>query len=173
MYIKKEYKAYEKDKRGVKILPIPSFEGYYVSEDGIVYSVKSGSLKEKVAQYDEFSTGLTYKFVILYKNCWRCKKYIHRLVHLVFNNSEETPRHRDGNCFNNHFSNLTEEKLTYALGDGEEWLEGFEGRYFIKNNEVYSLVRRDYPTKLKSSAYFKKKKYSLCSADGKVVTYYL
>lgn len=155
------------------VKPIPKFDGYFISDEGIVYSNKTGKMKELSVGFIESSSGLTYKYVQLYKNGRVHTKTIHRIVHSVFNSSNSQPFHIDGNCFNNHYKNLTDKLKDYELQEGETWLNGFENRYFLCNGEIYSVYKKDYPTRLKPYFFLEKKKYSLVKPDGKTVSYYL
>ena len=83
----------------------PKYKRYYVSEDGKIFSAKSGSLVE----LSQFSNGIGYMKVKLYHNGNRPKPYVHRLVAETYipNPSDKSSvNHKDGDKQNNTLSNL-------------------------------------------------------------------
>lgn len=165
------------DYRGVKILPVKGFENYYVSEDGKVYAIKEGRLHEMSPTFVESSAGLTYKFLKLSKNTIKYSKLIHRVVYETFNDVLLTRKQKiffvDNNPFNCHINNLTLQSPTHELMKGEEWIEGYEGRYFRNGMNVWSVVENDSPKKLSPADFGYSFKYTLYDEKGKPVNYYL
>lgn len=100
---------------------IPGYEGYYSvsnygkvrSEDRIITRCKTG-IKERhkgiiVKPWIAKNSGKGYLMVSLSMNNKRLKIGVHRLVLWAFSGKQEKgvdARHLDGNCKNNHFSNL-------------------------------------------------------------------
>lgn len=84
---------------------IPGFDGYLVSSDGEILSL----LRQERMILRQRSKQTGYRYVILYRDRKKHKKYIHTLVLLAFVGSpqkgQET-RHLDGNPANNSRSNL-------------------------------------------------------------------
>lgn len=80
------------------------YPGYFISEDGDVYSDKRKTVLKKIFNY--FSP---YERHSLYTFGTKKIRYIHRLVAFYFvpnvKNLSEV-NHKDGNKRNNHFSNL-------------------------------------------------------------------
>lgn len=88
------------------MLEVPSHKGYFVDENGNVYSNKRGGMKQlkqiKIGHYLGIST---------YDKIKKSTKmlYIHRLVAETFiPNPENKPyvNHKDGNKYNNSVANL-------------------------------------------------------------------
>lgn len=83
--------------------PIPNYDGYYITEDGRVWSDKCNKY---LSQY-KMPNG--YLRVILCKDNIPKQFYVHRLVATVFienpNNYLEV-NHKDENKMNNHYENL-------------------------------------------------------------------
>jgi hypothetical protein len=85
--------------------PIEDFPGYYVTEEGKVYSDKRGSLKEISILINSHG----YQFVWLWKNSKQNRKCVHQLVaqaYLTRKQKATVVCHNDGNKLNNHVSNL-------------------------------------------------------------------
>ena len=87
--------------------PIPGFEGYFISEYGVVYNAKGYAMKD-------YDNGNGYRLVRLYtgrvngKSTYK-NKYIHRLVAESFiPNPGNLPQvdHKDDNKSNNCIANL-------------------------------------------------------------------
>lgn len=157
-------------------MAIRGFSGYYVSEDGRVFSDKSGEMKEMKYSYIESSSGLTYKSVSLLRNACVYRKYVHRLVYETYSGKDIKGKRlffKDKDCFNCSYENLSDSFPPYILEDEESWLEGYEGRYTLYRGDVYSVWQRDHPKKLKPSSYFKEKKYTLYNSVGQAKTFYL
>ena len=86
---------------------INGFPGYFVTEDGKVYSNKSGELRE-LKQYID-SQGKYKNVFLMDMNGQRKVKTVHRLVAETFiPNSDNLPQvnHIDENKLNNHADNL-------------------------------------------------------------------
>ena len=155
---------------GEIVKPIYKNSRYVVSESGRVYNKELG-YRELTQGVVESSAGIKHVYVQIVFHGMVLTKTVHRLVHRVFNKSKKRPYHKDGNCLNNHYTNLTDNKPPYKLEKGEEWIKGYEGRYFMCKGKVYSVLR-DIPKKLKSTSYDGKEKYQLYSEDGKMVSFY-
>ena len=161
------------------VKPIKGFDGYFITEDGVVYSDKYKKNRRVLVniKYNTTSSGVTYKYVLLYNNLgYRKKKYVHRLVYETFNNvilNKNTRIYfKDYNCFNCHINNLSTKCDPYFLEKNEKWLEGYEGRYFLLNGEIYSVLG-EHPKKLTSRTYGAKRKYELYDDKGNQKSYYL
>ena len=84
---------------------IPNFPGYYISNNGVVLSVKNRYIK-KLSQM-ESKDG--YLYVFLYRNGNMTKKRIHTLVLTTYNReptNKEECRHLNGNSHDNRLENL-------------------------------------------------------------------
>ena len=156
---------------GEVVKPIREGSIYYVSESGRVYN-SNNNFYELAVRLIELPSGLIYKVVKIFENGQSVSRCVHRLVHYAFNGSSSRPHHKDGNCFNNHYTNLTDKKREHILEKREKWLEGYEGRYFIKGRNVYSVLG-EYPKKLKSTSYDGKDKYQLYDSNGVMKSFYI
>lgn len=89
-----------------EMIPINNFPGYFICEDGSVYSNKRGKLKKLNYKYTQDG----YAFVGLYNEFGRFSKRINRLVaehYIGLPLSQEFEvNHEDTNKLNNHYSNL-------------------------------------------------------------------
>lgn len=92
---------------------IPSFPGYYISQDGTIYSYRSGSMKRnhnKPLQLKQVVNFEGYLIVTLYRNKKRFQGKVHRLVLSTFNpiDNEDSflVRHLDDDKTNNAIENL-------------------------------------------------------------------
>lgn len=97
--------------------PIKDFPRYYASDDGKIYSNRSGRLFE-LKQYCK-SSG--YMYVALYENKQRYYCRVHRLIAQTFlNNPQNLPEvnHKDENKQNNAVSNLEWCSHSYNLKHG-------------------------------------------------------
>ena len=111
----------EFDETFSKILPIEGYDGYYISENGVVYSDK-GSYRIALVQRIDIDN---YKTVGLYKN-GQCKRFkVHRLVANAFLpkiEGKECVNHIDGNKWNNKATNLewctNSENSKHAFANG-------------------------------------------------------
>lgn len=85
---------------------IEGYEGYFITEDGNVYSNHRGKLKKMKSH----ETGIGGYFAVgLVKDKVQCQEYIHRLLAKAFiPNPENKPciNHKDGNKQNNALLNL-------------------------------------------------------------------
>jgi hypothetical protein len=87
----------------MKPIQIDNFQGYLISEDGVVVN----SLTDRILKTDLNSSG--YRRVTLHTDNNRLRITVHRLVaiHYVDNLSGyEYVNHMDGNKLNNHYTNL-------------------------------------------------------------------
>lgn len=92
---------------GQNFKPIPNFEGYFISERGIVLSLDGKYAKPIPLMPCDNGNG--YKTVTLYRNGKCYKRYIHRLVAEVYlDNPLGLPQvnHLDGVTSNNALYNL-------------------------------------------------------------------
>ena len=90
-----------------KFKPIPNFEGYFISERGVVLSIDG--CNSKPIPLMPCDNGNGYKAVYLYRNGKCYKRYIHRLVAEVYlDNPLDLPQvnHLDGVTSNNALYNL-------------------------------------------------------------------
>lgn len=87
---------------------IPGYSGYYATDEGLIYSFKNGTVKEKTQRLDTKG----YLRVNLIKDgCPSRKKSInvHTAVLLAFVGDKPAGmecRHLNGNCLDNHLKNL-------------------------------------------------------------------
>lgn len=87
------------------IKEINGYPGYYVDEDGNIYSRKSGELRE-IKQYPKTHG---YLYVVLHKNGKKYYLRVHRLIAKAFiPNPDNLPEvnHKDENKVNNRVDNL-------------------------------------------------------------------
>ena len=163
------------DDKDVK--PIKGFDGYTISSTGIIHSFRSGIKTMVKESYIPSTSGLTFRSVqLIRKDGKQVRRYVHRLVYETFNDvflsSFVKVYFKNYNCFDCSVDNLTLNKEDYELQRGEEWVQGYEGRYFILKNDIYSVLG-EYPKKLKPYSFGKVNKYSLTDCSGKVSSYYL
>lgn len=89
-----------------ELTEIKGFNGYYISEDGRIFSSrKSNTLNEMILKEDKDG----YLEVGLYADGKRFFRRVHRLVaqtYLINSNNYPQVNHIDGNVKNNHISNL-------------------------------------------------------------------
>lgn len=157
------------------ILPIKGFDGYFVSRDGKIFSNKKGELREVVPFVVEISNSLVYKRVKIYRNGRKRTKMVHRIVYETFSgnslNRNDKIYFKDFNTLNCSYGNLTTECQQYVLEEGEEWVDGFEGRYTIYKGDVYSVWQKDFPKRLKPQHESESKKYTLYDSSGESYTF--
>lgn len=119
------------------------YSGYFATEDGLIFSNKTGELKA-LTQRVQWS----YKAVALVLNGKGTKRHVHRLVALAFlDNPENKPwvNHKDGNKFNNHVDNL--EWSTRQENIDHAWETGLSvppigeenGRSILSEKEVIEI----------------------------------
>lgn len=90
---------------GIEMKEIAGFENYTISDDGVVFSKKTGTFKKATSN----GRGKGYMFVDLYKDGKRKRLYVHRLVAEAFvPNPCNKPyvNHLDGDTRNNKAENL-------------------------------------------------------------------
>ena len=85
--------------------PIPEYEGYFASKEGLIASVKRGAFKilSPVIAKDG------HYYVFLYRNGLMTKQWVHRLILITFRRQplgNEECRHLDGDPSNNNLTNL-------------------------------------------------------------------
>lgn len=94
---------------------IPGFKGYYISQDGSVYSKhKRKELHKMILKEDKDG----YYEVGLYRNNKRCFRRVHRLVLEAWSsnpNKLSQVNHKDGNVKNNNINNLEWCTLEYNI----------------------------------------------------------
>lgn len=127
-------------------LPVPSYEGYYVSNFGRVKSFYTGKILKP-------AISLGYLFVHLCNNSKRKIFYVHRLVAQLFvSNPDNKPQinHRDGNRLNNHISNLewctSAENIKHAVE--HNLIPSCEDNYLAKLTQEQIFYIRDNPDNL-------------------------
>lgn len=155
------------------IVPIPGYPKYYITKKGVVWVFRDEWLVVPY-KYQTTSAGLTYKYVRIWnEHGRRVTRAVHHLVYTTFSGKKlKRIFFKDGNCFNCHINNLTEHPPEYVLQEGEEWIDGFEGLYFIKGDSVYSVNKRESPLKLKPTTGFKKNLYGIYDKNGNKYSFY-
>ncbi len=107
----------------MRIKPIPAYPGYFVSDDGKVFSTKRYA---EMVERKPFQNG-KYLHVILYEPDWSKKHLcaIHRLVLMAFVGpcpSGMHGCHNDGNALNNNLDNLRWD--TPSANTQDKWRHG-------------------------------------------------
>ena len=90
----------------MRVVPIEEFPGYYVCENGTIWSNKSGQMRELSTWHGKNNE---YKMVGLMKNGKRYRMLVHRLVAQAFiPNPNKLPvvNHKDANVLNCSVDNL-------------------------------------------------------------------
>ena len=96
----------------MKVLPIPSCDGYYAGEDGFIYSKRNfnrfHTVCEELKPLKPHKNGGRYFGVTVCIHSKRRYRKIHRLVFEAFHGSCEglQVHHKDGDPTNNHPDNL-------------------------------------------------------------------
>ena len=95
------------DSPGVRphVLPVDGFEDYLIRGDGVVFSMKSGNIREK----KHVKGSNVYRIVSMYRNGKATMKYVHRLVAEAFianPNNKPQVNHRNGDVADNRAENL-------------------------------------------------------------------
>ncbi len=85
--------------------PIPEYEGYFACKEGLVASIKRGTLKilSPITAKDG------HQYVFLYRDGRMLKQWIHRLILITFNRQpmeNEESRHLNGQPSENRLENL-------------------------------------------------------------------
>lgn len=124
-----------------KFKQIPDFEDYYVSEDGVVASIKFGKVKFLSATLD----GKGYEKLLLSKNGKKTYIKIHRLVALTFLKrvaGKDVVNHIDNTKRNNHVSNL---EWTNLKGNSRHYHDLARNSINVINDlkEVYKQHKSD------------------------------
>lgn len=155
------------------VVPLQGYPNYYITKKGVIWVFRDEWLIVPY-KYSTKTSGLTYKYVHLWnEHGRRVFRAVHHLVYLTFKGFKvKRIFFKDGNCFNCHIDNLTEECPPYTLEEGEEWVKGFEGLYFTYKGGVYSVNKREYPLKLKPAPGFKLGLYSLYDKEGRKYNFY-
>lgn len=117
----------------MNIVPIPTFPGYGVTEDGRVWSCKRGEYKEiqqTIATHKPNAQGY-YKVTIstAFGRGNRVYKKVHTLVALAFIGPKQDGmqvNHKDGDTFNNAASNL--EYVTQGENSVHAYLHGLKAK---------------------------------------------
>lgn len=119
---------------------IPGFKGYYISQDGKVYSShKSDCLHEMVLKEDKDG----YLEVGLYKNKKRYYRRVHRLVLEAWStnpNKYTQVNHKDGNVKNNNIDNLEWCTAQYNI---QHSFYVLHRKPTISNNKKVSLINNN------------------------------
>ena len=125
---------------------IPFATNYYVSEDGKIFSNKSGKLKEMRSNVDTSK----YKRLGIITNEGKKRHYlVHRLVAICYlPNPLGLPEvnHKDGDKLNNHYKNLEwvtrEENQQHAFGTGLNSNVGkLNGKAILDEEDAVSIYR--------------------------------
>lgn len=126
---------------------IPFANSYYVTEDGDVYSDKSGKLKLLKSHVDSS----TYRRIKLVTNTGTPRKYlVHRLVAICYiDNPHNLPEvnHKDGDKLHNHKGNLEwvtrEENQKHAFSTGLNTnVGGSNGRCILSESQVLLIHQK-------------------------------
>lgn len=130
----------------MKQIDIKGYEGYFVTQEGKVFSNKRGSLKE-ISQ----SVQRKYYAVKLHVNGKVKHDFTHRLVASTFiSNPDNKPfvNHKDGNKLNNHAENLEwvtrQENVDHAMLNGlvPAMVGEINGRAILKESDVLEIYKR-------------------------------
>lgn len=120
---------------------IPDWEQLYsISPKGVVYSYHSGERKEMKQRFNKHRNRLDIRIVI---DNYADTKDVHRLVADAFLPNPTGSRvveFIDGNPLNVCVENLRwrEAYVLEDLPSGAEWVESFEGLYYVKGGEVFN-----------------------------------
>jgi len=90
---------------GVYMKKIEGYDGYFITDDGVVWSNKSGGLKERKLQLNQAG----YRMVTLFNERGRKGKLVSRLVLAAFKDrvaGKDYCNHLNGNKLDNRISNL-------------------------------------------------------------------
>ena len=96
-------KGYRNRRKFINMKQIPGYENYKISEDGIVYSCYTDSVKKTSLHRQG------YFLIGLYNDKKERKLLVHRLVALTYlenPNGYKYVNHKDGNKINNNVNNL-------------------------------------------------------------------
>lgn len=153
------------------IVPVRGFKGYYITDEGVVYSERKNRAVRIKERIKESSSGLVYKYVWLTHGYGvSTTRLVHRLVYESFN--DITLKRNQQVFFKNFWTldcrldNLSLDKPMYKLQEQEKWVKGYEGEYFTNGDEVFSLKSGDIPNQIlvsEEGGY----KYFFVKEDGK------
>jgi hypothetical protein len=133
---------------------IKDFPGYFITEDGKVFSYLTyhGKINYESTPriIKPFTTHDGYLRISLRKNKKSKKKYIHQLVSETYVeniNKLETVNHKDKNKLNNHFTNLewmsTYDNCVYSFCKFEWVIEKIDDNTIIKTDNLRSFCREN------------------------------
>ena len=138
-------------------LPVPSYEGYYVSNFGRIKSFKRG--KAKILKPALSTPG--YLQAVLQRGGKQKCFFIHQLVAKAFiphPDNKPQVNHKDGCKFNNHVSNLewatSAENIHHAIDAGLKKSGQEHGRAKLTNEQI--LFIRENPLNLNTAELAKK-----------------
>lgn len=148
---------------------IKNFKDYYVTEDGRVFSSKSGKMKELLPFKGTSRGKKTYLMVgIISNEGVRQKKLIHRLVAESYipnpNNLPEV-NHKDNNIYNNNIDNLEWVTRKQNLEQSYQTMpptRNFKNCFLFKDNKLIGSFKGIVPAAEYASSKFGVSKSSLC-----------
>lgn len=138
------------------IVPVRGFKGYFITDEGVIYSERKNRTIRVKERIKESSSGLVYKYVWLTHGYGvSTTRLVHRLVYESFN--DITLKRKQQVFFKNFWTldcrldNLSLEKPAIKLQEQELWVDGYEGEYFIRGGEVFSVKVGDIPIQMSVS----------------------
>jgi transposase len=125
---------------------IPFLNDYYISEEGEVFSKKRGALKKLKSHID---TSRYYRIGLKDLNGKERKYLIHRLVAITYLDNPKKLKfvnHKDGDKYNNHFSNLEwctfQENMKHAYSTGlKDNIGQNNGKTKLSDLEVITIYK--------------------------------
>lgn len=119
-----------------KFKPIPGFNRYLISEDGIVYSKVRNQI---IAQYKNWAGYITV--TITDDNGFRSPRKVHRLVYLTFVGPLDpnlVVDHKDDDKNNNHYTNL--QQITPSANSTKSFISGKNKEKVVWTKEMIHQI---------------------------------